>query len=78
MQLELPLDELKKLIAKQLDNFFIFDRSREQAPLNSGIETALTKSFFISCIIKKYVVSLHPLSHKLNQSLVIICSLLYN
>lgn len=43
MQLELPLDELKKLIAKQLDNFFIFDRSREQDPLNSGIETALIK-----------------------------------
>jgi serine O-acetyltransferase len=41
MQLELPLDELKKLIAKQLDNLFIFDRSREQNPLNSGIETAL-------------------------------------
>jgi serine O-acetyltransferase len=43
MQLELPLDELKKLVSKQLDNFFIFDRSCEQERLNSSIEAALKK-----------------------------------
>ncbi len=43
MQLELPLDELKKLVSKQLDNLFIFDRSCEQERLNSSIEAALKK-----------------------------------
>jgi serine O-acetyltransferase len=43
MKLEIPREELDRLVAKQIDSLFLFDPAREQDILSAGIGTALKK-----------------------------------
>jgi len=56
MKLELPEDELRKLVARQLQNLFVFDASREGEALESGMRDALarTEYCFERCANKYY------------------------
>ena len=46
MKLELERDELRKLVARQLQNLFLFDESGEGAALDSGLDDALRRTEF--------------------------------
>jgi len=41
--MELAIEEIRELVAKQLDHLFLFDPASEQAVLEEGVETALDK-----------------------------------
>lgn len=43
MKLELSVDQLKTLLAKQLENLFLFDADSELAALNAAVDTALAR-----------------------------------